>query len=372
MQKLDYSVLKKKIYLEIVLIVFFALATVITLRIMLNNNAGNWIVSFFQDYFNMSWDRAHNLYIKLIRNNLEYIIYATFAIFFIILSRFLLSKFKKYFSEISVGLDFLVEEKVGDIRLSPEIEIMEYKLNTIKKTLAERKDEARLSEQQKNDVVMYLAHDIKTPLTSVIGYLSLLDEVTDMPLEQKSKYIKITLEKAYRLEKLVDEFFEIARYNFQADTLLKDKIDLSCMMMQIADEFYPLLNSKGKQVILNIPEDMMIYGDPDKLARVFNNLLKNAFVYSPDNSLIDISATSSGTMTSIVFKNPGSIPKDKLSSIFDKFYRLDSARSSNTGGSGIGLAIAKEIVALHGGQIYANSNGEETTFTVELPMSVIC
>lgn len=367
-QKPDYSTLKRKIYIEIILIAFLAFVTVAILRISLNNTAGNWIVSFFQKVFNMDWYDAQNLYVRVIRNNLNYFIYMTFAIFFVILSRFLLSKFAKYFNEISTGLDLLVMEKGDEIKLSLEMLAMENKLKTINHTLEERKQEAKLAEQRKNDVVMYLAHDIKTPLTSVIGYLSLLDEATDMPLEQKSKYVKITLEKAYRLEKLIDEFFEITRYNFQADTLSKESIDLYYMMVQMADEFYPLLSTKGKQVILDIPEDMIIYGDADKLARVFNNLLKNAFVYSPDNSVIDITAMISGDMASIVFKNIGSIPKDKLSSIFDKFYRLDSSRSSNTGGSGIGLAIAKEIIALHGGHIYADSDGKQTVFTVELPI----
>lgn len=367
-QKPDYTDLKKKIYLQITMIVISAIIAVATLRMLVNNTAGNFIVSIFQRIFNIDWYTAQNLYIKVIRNNLDFIIYLTFAIFFIILSRFLLSKFEKYFSEISVGLDSLATEKIDEIKLSSEMLAMERKLNTIKHTLEERKQEAKLAEQRKNDVVMYLAHDIKTPLTSVIGYLSLLDEAQDMPIEQKAKYVKISLEKAYRLEKLVDEFFEITRFNFQADALLKENIDLYYMLMQMTDEFYPLLNTKGKQAVLNVPEDITIYGDPNKLARVFNNLLKNAFAYSPDNSIIDITATVSSSKVAITFKNNGSIPKDKLDSIFDKFYRLDSSRSSNTGGVGVGLAIAKEIVLLHGGKIYADSDEKQIIFTVELPV----
>jgi two-component system sensor histidine kinase VanS len=367
-QKPDYTDLKKKIYLQITMIVISAIIAVATLRILVNNTAGNLIVSIFQRIFNIDWYKAHDLYTKLIRNNLDFIIYLTFAIFFIILSRFLLSKFEKYFSEISVGLESLATERNDEIKLSSEMFAMERKLNTIKHTLEERKQEAKLAEQRKNDVVMYLAHDIKTPLTSVIGYLSLLDEAQDMPIEQKAKYVKISLDKAYRLEKLVDEFFEITRFNFQADALLKENIDLYYMLMQMTDEFYPLLNTKGKQAVLNVPEDIYVYGDPNKLARVFNNLLKNALAYSPDNSIINITATVSNSIVSIIFENNGSIPKDKLDSIFEKFYRLDSSRSSNTGGVGVGLAIAKEIVILHGGKIYADSDEKQTIFTVELPV----
>ncbi len=338
MQKPGYADLKKKIYIQITMIVVFAIIAVATLRMLVYNTAGNFIVSIFQRIFNIDWYKAQDLYTKIIRNNLDLIIYLTFAIFFIILSRFLLSKFEKYFSEISVGLDSLVTEKTDEIKLSSEMLAMERKLNTIKHTLEEHKQEAKLAEQRKNDVVMYLAHDIKTPLTSVIGYLSLLDEAQDMPIEQKTKYVKISLDKAYRLEKLVDEF-------------------------------YPLLSTKGKQAVLNVPEDITVYGDPNKLARVFNNLLKNALAYSPNNSIIDISATVSSSIVTISFKNTGSISKDKLDSIFEKFYRLDSSRSSNTGGAGVGLAIAKEIVILHGGKIYADSDEKHIVFTLELPVA---
>ena len=142
----------------------------------------------------------------------------------------------------------LVENKDGRIKLSPEMVSMEQKLTTIKNTLEEREKEAKLAEQRKNDVVMYLAHDIKTPLTSVIGYLNLLDEIPDMPLEQKAKYINITLEKANRLERLVDEFFEITRYNFQSDMLTKENIDLYLMLsIFINRKLETLLSTKKKK-----------------------------------------------------------------------------------------------------------------------------
>jgi len=290
------------------------------------------------------------------------------AVFFVILSRFLLVQFARYFGEISNGLDVLVGDGSGAVELSPEMAAMERKLKAIKYTLEKRGQEAKSAEQRKNDVVMYIAHDIKTPLTSVIGYLTLLNEAPEMPREQKSKYVGIALEKANRLEKLVEEFFEIARYNFTADLPAKENIDLYYMLTQMTDEFYPLLTAKGKRTALHVPEEMVINGDPDKLARVFNNILKNAIVYSPANCVIEISAAISGDKASIAFINPGEIPKDKLESIFEKFYRLDSARSSDTGGAGLGLSIAKEIVELHGGRIYAESDGEKSSFTVELPV----
>ena len=366
-KKPSYSALQWKIYLKIALIAFAALIVVALLTNLADNRAADLLVSLIRRVFSIDYAAARALYFQAIRSNLDYFIYAAFGIFFLILSRFLLSQFAKYFNEISGGLDTLVGEKDEEIKLSPEMASMEQKLKVIKQTLEKREQEAKTAEQRKNDVVMYLAHDIKTPLTSVIGYLSLLDEAPDMPFEQKAKYINITLEKANRLEKLVDEFFEIARYNFQADALAKTQIDLYYMLAQMTDEFYPALAAKGKKTALNVAEDFTIYGDPDKLARVFNNILKNAIAYSEDNSVIDITAKVSGNIVSVIFTNAGSVPKDKLAAIFEKFYRLDSARSSDTGGTGLGLAIAKEIAAAHGGQIYADSDGKQTTFTVELP-----
>jgi len=367
-QKQDYTAFKRKIYWRIALITGIALITVVLLRVIArNNNLADIIVSVMQRFFNMSFDYAQRFYWSNIRRNIDLLTFACVAGFFVVLSGSLLSQFAKYFHEISDGLDALVKDNGGEIKLSYEMASMESKIKTIKHQLEKREQDAKLAEARKNDVVMFLAHDIKTPLTSVIGYLSLLDEAPDMPPEQKAKYIGITLEKASLLEGLVDEFFDITRYNLQSITLSKENIDLYYMLAQMTEEFHPLLALKGKQIKLSAPEDLTVGGDPDKLARVFKNILKNAVAYSADNSVIDISAAVSGDMVAIVFKNAGNVPAENLSSIFDKFYRLDSARSTDTGGAGLGLAIAKEIVAAHGGNIRADSNGGYIIFTVELP-----
>ena len=240
-------------------------------------------------------------------------------------------------------------------------------LNKVKHTLERRALEAQQYEQQKNDLVLYLAHDIKTPLTSVIGYLSLLDEAQDIAQAQRSKYTHIALEKANRLETLVNEFFEITRYNLSNVPLTLKTIDLGYMMVQIVDELYPQLAALGKTVQMNIGDEISVVGDSEKLARVFNNILKNAIAYSEDGGLIEISAEEIAGQTIIRFRNAGTIPEDKLESVFDKFNRLNAARSSSTGGSGLGLAIARDIVRLHGGEISVKSAGGYTVFTVALP-----
>ena len=217
-------------------------------------------------------------------------------------------------------------------------------------------------------MIVYLAHDIKTPLTSVIGYLSLLDEATDMPIEQRSKYVGITLDKAYRLEQLINEFFEITRFNLQKIILNYVNINLTFMFQQIVDEFYPVLTPQGKQVVLKVQDGLTLWGDADKLARVFNNILKNAIAYSFDNSIIEISAIKQGENVVIAFTNKGNpIPPQKLDTIFEKFYRLDISRASETGGSGLGLAIAKEIVIAHKGSISVQSDENKTVFSILLP-----
>ncbi len=263
---------------------------------------------------------------------------------------------------------FVLEE--GEVRLPKEYEDISQYLSEIKK---QNKDSQRLMLEEvnkKNDLIAYLAHDLKTPLTSVVGYLSLLEEAQDMPLEQKAKYIHIALDKALRLESLINEFFDITRYNLHEIVLEKEQIDLSYMLSQMADEFYPVLQARGNTIRVTADEMLTVTADPDKLARVFNNILKNAIAYSYANTPIEIKAGTADGSVWVAFANSGkTIPKRKLDTIFEKFYRLDDARSSNTGGAGLGLAIAKEIIAQHGGTITAVSQNQITTFIVNLPQN---
>ena len=365
----NYTKLKNKVFFQMLLITVVAAVTVYLLRYILRGQIGDRIVRFLVNAFQFKNSDAQEIYQLVIRNNMDIILFIVILIFLlVILFRFSVSWFTKYFDEISAGMDKLTEESDAEITLSSELDFMENKLNQIKNYLEKQKKAALDAEQRKNDLVVYLAHDIKTPLTSVIGYLSLLDEAPDMPSEQKAKYVGITLEKAYRLEQLINEFFEITRFNLQTIVLNKEKINLLFMLQQIADEFYPILTPQEKQVSVNVPDGLTLWGDVDKLARVFNNILKNAITYSYENSVIDISAKQQDKDIVITFTNQGNpIPQGKLDSIFEKFYRLDTARSTSTGGAGLGLAIAQEIVTAHDGTISVESDPENTTFTVKLP-----
>lgn len=353
------------------LIVFAAAAIVIFLRSIIQErfSFGDTIVRFLMNTFHMSDRNALMIYRYAFFNYNETITFVVILVFLVILLRFSVSWFTKYFDEVSAGMDKLAEESDEEIALSPELDFMENKLNQIKNNLEKQTKAALDAEQRKNDLVVYLAHDIKTPLTSVIGYLSLLHEAPDMPPEQKAKYVGITLEKAYRLEQLINEFFEITRFNLQTIVLDKERINLLFMLQQMADEFYPTLTPQGKQMSVNVPDGLTLWGDADKLARVFNNILKNAIAYSYEKSVIDISGKQQDENIVITFTNLGNpIPQKKLDTIFEKFYRLDSARSTNIGGAGLGLAIAQEIVTAHDGTISVESNQENTTFTVKLPL----
>ena len=280
------------------------------------------------------------------------------------------SQVKKSITNTSHMLhDFMVKAQGATDIFPKEYAEISAQMIEIKATIERHEQTLKEENVRKNDLIAYLAHDLKTPLTSIIGYLSLLSEAADMPDMQRNKYISIALHKSHRLEKLINEFFEITRYNLGKMELEKETIDLYYMLVQMKEEFYPLLNSHGNWIELNLDENIFIYGDSIKLARVFNNILKNAIAYSYPNTVITSWTENTDTEIKIYFQNKGkTIPKQKLNSIFEKFYRLDEARTTNTGGAGLGLAIAKEIVVLHGGIISADSENELTTFCVSLPL----
>ena len=281
----------------------------------------------------------------------------------------LLKKTFGYIDEVGKATEDLVNKDVEYIELPDELEEIQKRMNHLKRESEKNEKLAKENEEKKDELIVYLAHDIKTPLTSMIGYLSILDEIDDMPKKKQKNYISIALDKSYRLEDLINELFDVARFNSEKIVLEKEELNLNLMLEQIIDDFYPTLRELNKSIKLNYNESISINGDPDKLSRVFNNLIKNAISYSKEESEIVINLKKDNNNAIVEVINKGKqISKEKLSKIFEKFYRLDSARTSRTGGSGLGLAIAKDIVELHNGTIIAESNEEETTFRVTLPL----
>ena len=281
----------------------------------------------------------------------------------------LLKKVFGYIDEIGKATEELVNKDVEYIELPDELEEIQKRMNHLKRESEKNEKLAKENEEKKDELIVYLAHDIKTPLTSMIGYLSILDEIDDMPKKKQKNYISIALDKSYRLEDLINELFDVARFNSEKIVLEKKELNLNLMLEQIIDDFYPTLRELNKSIKLNYNEPISINGDSDKLSRVFNNLIKNTISYSKEESEIVINLKKDNNNAIVEVINKGKqISKEKLSKIFEKFYRLDSARTSRTGGSGLGLAIAKDIVELHNGTIIAESNEEETTFRVTLPL----
>lgn len=325
-----------------------------------------WLYNIFPHLYDLL-DNIYELVFE--RAYFIFIIFGTTLIIVLSLLYKLLNKIFSYVFAVSESADKLFDKNVEYINLPPEMVEVEKKLNHFKTEAIKNERLARENEQKKDELIVYLAHDIKTPLTSMIGYLSLLSEIKDMPQEQRNMYIDIALDKSYRLEYLINELFDVARFNSEKIVLEKEEINLNLVLEQIADDFYPTLKEMNKKINFTSDEKTILYADSDKLSRVFNNLIKNAVNYSKENTDIDISILNKENQATVKITNKGKqIPKEKLDKIFEKFYRLDSSRTSKTGGSGLGLAIAKEIVELHGGRIYAESDMKETTFSVILPI----
>lgn len=340
---------------------------------------GTLTLIYITSQFNFHWlyDIAPSLYYLLSRfaNYIfrgELIILLMFIVWLVYVILSLYRMIKKIFSYINAIVESSNNWFTKDtdyITLPDELSDLEKKLNYLKRESLTNEKLARENEQKKDELIVYLAHDIKTPLTSMIGYLSILNEMDDMPKKQQEKYIKIALDKSYRLEELINELFDVARFNSEKIILEKEKLNLNLMLAQIIDDFYPTLSELNKKIELNNEQQIMLVADPDKLGRVFNNIIKNAINYSAENSNIRINVRKNEYNIIVDIINEGrQIPKEKLDQIFEKFYRLDSSRISKTGGSGLGLAIAKDIVQLHGGQIKAISSEKETLFRVELPL----
>lgn len=274
-----------------------------------------------------------------------------------------------YLEEIALATEQFYGENTSLITLSSPLRDVENQVNQTKLNILNNERIAKEAEQRKNDLVTYLAHDLKTPITSVIGYLTLLRDEPQISPEMRAKYTGIALDKAERLEELINEFFDITRFNLSEITLEPERVNLSRMLEQVVSEFEPILMEKQLSWHVEIMPEVDFFCDSDKLARVFDNLVRNAVSYSYRETELFLSMSKNGGVIEICVRNHGkTIPPEKLLRIFEQFFRLDSARSSSTGGSGLGLAIAKEIVELHGGTIRAESEHEMIAFYVNLPV----
>lgn len=306
-------------------------------------------------------------------------------------------KIARLMSEVAEAVSGIYQDREDTVQLPRELREMENQLNLIRIEAKADRQQAHEANQRKDDMLMYMAHDLKTPLTSVIGYLTLLNDEPDIPETTRQRYLGVALKKAQRLEELINGFFEITRFNFSHMVLEKSRVNMTMMVNQMLYEFQPVFDEKRLHFTFQAEKDVFVYCDVEKMERVFDNLLKNVANYSYSdteirvflserqkggrlaeegqrdpsvgNSVEEIGspADSGGGMRLVVENHGRTIPREKLEHLFDQFFRLDSSRDSSTGGSGLGLAVVKEIVQLHGGTVSCESENEIIRFTVEIP-----
>ncbi|WP_205617928.1 sensor histidine kinase [Atopococcus tabaci] len=236
----------------------------------------------------------------------------------------------------------------------------------------EAMEEERRIEQSKDELITNVSHDIRTPLTSIIGYLSLVEEGRYQSVEELTTYTHTAYEKAKQMKVMVDDLFEYTKVRQTTTPLNITDFDIVQLLEQLAADFELEASEKGMELSVHAsPERLMMRGDPEKLVRVFNNLLTNAFKYGKDGDKVLVDVGQEGPQAKITVSNNGQpIPEKSLRHLFERFYRGEESRSQETSGTGLGLAIAKSIVELHGGTIQAKTENGWTQFHLLLPLYI--
>lgn len=277
----------------------------------------------------------------------------------------------RYISRISEAVQNISEGNLNtviDVIGDDEFSSMAANLNHMAADIKKLMEKERESERTKNELITNVAHDLRTPLTSIIGYLELLAGNQQVPADMQHKYIEIAYGKSRRLQKLIEDLFGFTKLNCGKIAMHVGQIDIVKLLGQLVEEAYPNFVEKGLSYDLqsNVPAKI-INADGNLLARLFDNLIGNAIKYGADGKRVLVKIHAEGETVTVSVTNYGYvIPADELPLIFNKFYRVEQSRSSSTGGTGLGLAIAKEIVDMHGGTISVASNLNGTVFTVKL------
>ena len=268
-----------------------------------------------------------------------------------------------------------------EVEYDDELGSLAANINVLSKTLLAKEKESeklkekeraaldieRNAERQKNELITNVAHDLRTPLTTIVGYLELIKDDTALSKEDVHKYSGIAYEKSIRLQEMMDDLFEFTKLDNTDIKLNKSMINLSGLIMQMTDEFYPSFKDCNITPIVDLPEEnIYVQGDGQLLARVFDNLISNALKYGYHNTDLKIEVSGDEKYATVKVINHGdTIAPEDIPLLFNKFFRTDSSRNSKTGGTGLGLAITKNIVDLHHGDISVTSDDQITTFIVK-------
>ncbi|OPH53472.1 vancomycin resistance histidine kinase VanS [Paenibacillus ferrarius] len=303
--------------------------------------------------------------------NFFMIVFIPLAILFFF---FLTKPYAAYFNEISRGIHRLANgdfQSRVQISSNDEFKDIAEDINMASEKLQKAVERGDFAESSKDQLVLNLAHDLRTPLTSVLGYLDFILQDDQLTKEQVKHYTTIAFTKSRRLEKLIDELFEITRMNYGMLTIDKKPIDLSELLIQLNEELYPVFENNHLIARLHITPLMTIWGDGELLARVFENLLTNANRYGKDGQFVEINGhLDAGDVVVQVINYGNCIPEEELPHLFDMFYTGDQARTHQGGSTGLGLFIAKNIVEQHNGTISVQSSVIRTLFEVRLPQKI--
>ena len=305
----------------------------------------------------------------------DLLVYLIFTVLLLILYFVLFShQFVVYVREI---ISHVEQMKNGDefeeipVMGEDEFSVIADSINQMCKNLQENMEAQKMVEATKDELITNVAHDLRTPLTSILGYMDLLTQENYLTEEQKSKYLEIVSSKAKQLERLIKDLFDYTRYEKGKVKLKKEIVDLNLFVPQLVDEFYPSFVDHQLKCLTEFYEgslDVEVNGE--LLARAIGNLLSNAIKYGSDGKIVEVKTGQEGQMAYVTVINYGKIiAQEDLEKIFDKFYRVENSRSLKTGGTGLGLAIAKNIVSMHDGNIWADSGENGTRFQIELPLA---
>ena len=330
-------------------------------------------------YFITSSDRNSqiSLYSKSYGEKLpfEVFIYVILGIIIFTVSLVLqMNSMINYIGMIKEGVDRIAQ---GDfqteilVKGNDEFAIIAENLNKMMGEISELMDNEREVERSKNQLITNVAHDLRTPLTSIIGYMELLVNGNNIPEETRDKYLKVAYNKSLRLQKLIEDLFGFTKLNYGKIAMNIAKVDIVKLMAQLLEEFYPNFMENSLEYSLESTENqVMIEADGDLLARLFDNLINNAIKYGKDGKKVSVVIRKIDDIVHVAVINYGKvIPKEDIDKVFNKFYRVEQSRSVNTGGTGLGLAIAKNIAMMHGGDIVVQSDLYGTIFDVTLSVN---